>query len=224
MPIRVDLPAPLGPSRAKKSPGSTAGRDALQRLHAVVVGLAQVGDLRGRGSSMAAGPGVRRRRETAVSMSRRVPSLYGLRHCPDPRVANHFPLRLIDSRMLAPSVRHLDFARTTGSRWISSRASSSRCTSTMPDGTPTKRSYSLATMHDHALGPGEAVEIAVSYVAGGAATRLVHGARRRPADPGQRPLRPLLPACRRQQPALPADRHRHRRHALPGDAAATGAA
>jgi len=40
------------------------------------------------------------------------------------------------------------------------------------DGTPTKRSYSLATLHDHALGPGEAVEIAVSYVAGGAATAL----------------------------------------------------
>ena len=41
-----------------------------------------------------------------------------------------------------------------------------------PDGTPTKRSYSLATMHDHALGPGESVQIAVSYVPGGAATAL----------------------------------------------------
>src|SRR5690606_40648840 len=39
------------------------------------------------------------------------------------------------------------------------------------DGTPTRRSYSLATIHDHALGPGDAVEIAVSYVAGGAADR-----------------------------------------------------
>src|SRR5690606_15376212 len=44
-----------------------------------------------------------------------------------------------------------------------------------PDGTPTKRSYSLATIHDHALGPGERVEIAVSYVAGGAATALFEG-------------------------------------------------
>jgi len=43
------------------------------------------------------------------------------------------------------------------------------------DGTATKRSYSLATIHDHAMGPGEAVEIAVSYVAGGAATALFEG-------------------------------------------------
>jgi len=43
------------------------------------------------------------------------------------------------------------------------------------DGTATKRSYSLATIHDHALGPGEAVEIAVSYVAGDAATACFEG-------------------------------------------------
>src|SRR5690606_37312156 len=43
------------------------------------------------------------------------------------------------------------------------------------DGTPTKRSYSLATVHDHAMGPGQAVEIAVSYVPGGAATALFEG-------------------------------------------------
>jgi len=43
------------------------------------------------------------------------------------------------------------------------------------DGTATKRSYSLATIHDHTLGPGELVEIAVSYVAGGAATALFEG-------------------------------------------------
>ena len=45
-PIRVDLPAPLGPSRAKKSPGCTLQRDALERLDAVVVGLAQVSTCR----------------------------------------------------------------------------------------------------------------------------------------------------------------------------------
>jgi NAD(P)H-flavin reductase len=43
------------------------------------------------------------------------------------------------------------------------------------DGTATKRSYSLATLHDHAQAPGDAVEIAVSYVAGGAATALFEG-------------------------------------------------
>ena len=46
-PISVDLPAPLGPSRAKKSPGSTLQRHALERLDAVVVDLAQVGDVQG---------------------------------------------------------------------------------------------------------------------------------------------------------------------------------
>src|SRR5690606_12030918 len=40
------------------------------------------------------------------------------------------------------------------------------------DGTPARRSYSLATIHDQAMGPGEAVEIAVSHVPGGAATAL----------------------------------------------------
>jgi ferredoxin-NADP reductase len=56
-----------------------------------------------------------------------------------------------------------------------------------PDGTATKRSYSLATIHDHALRPGEAVEIAVSYVPGGAATALftrsTKASRSRPAGP-----------------------------------------
>jgi len=87
-------------------------------------------------------------------------------------VANHFPLRLIDSRMLAPSVRHLDFARDDGQPLDFIPGQFIQVHFNYPDGTPTKRSYSLATMHDHALGPGEAVEIAVSYVPGGAATAL----------------------------------------------------
>ena len=87
-------------------------------------------------------------------------------------MANHFPLRLIDSRMLAPSVRHLDFARDDGQPLDFIPGQFIQVHFNYPDGAPTKRSYSLATMHDHALGPGEAVEIAVSYVAGGAATAL----------------------------------------------------
>ena len=42
MPIAVVLPAPLGPSRAKKSPSSTCQIDAVQGPHAVGVGLDQV--------------------------------------------------------------------------------------------------------------------------------------------------------------------------------------
>ena len=87
-------------------------------------------------------------------------------------MANQFPLRLIGSRMLAPSVRHLDFARDDGQPLDFIPGQFIQVHFNYPDGTATKRSYSLATVHDHALGPGEAVEIAVSYVTGGAATAL----------------------------------------------------
>lgn len=83
-----------------------------------------------------------------------------------------FPLRLVGSRMLAPSVRHLVFARDDGQPLDFIPGQFIQVHFQYPDGTPTKRSYSLATIHDHALGPGEAVEIAVSYVPGGAATAL----------------------------------------------------
>jgi ferredoxin-NADP reductase len=72
--------------------------------------------------------------------------------------------------MLAPSVRHLDFVRDDGQPLDFIPGQFIQVHFTYPDGTATKRSYSLATIHDHALGPGEAVQIAVSYVAGGAAT------------------------------------------------------
>jgi ferredoxin-NADP reductase len=84
----------------------------------------------------------------------------------------HFPLRLVGSRMVAPSVRHLDFVRDDGQPLDFIPGQFIQVHFAYPDGTPTKRSYSLATMHDHALGPGESVQIAVSYVAGGAATAI----------------------------------------------------
>ncbi len=87
-------------------------------------------------------------------------------------MANQFPLRLIGSRMLAPSVRHLDFARDDGQPLDFIPGQFIQVHFNYPDGLATKRSYSLATIHDHALGAGEAVEIAVSYVPGGAATAL----------------------------------------------------
>ena len=84
----------------------------------------------------------------------------------------HFPLKLKSRRMLAPSVAHLVFVRDDGLPLDFIPGQFVQVHFHYPDGTPTKRSYSLATIHDHALGPGEAVEIAVSYVAGGAATAL----------------------------------------------------
>jgi ferredoxin-NADP reductase len=90
-------------------------------------------------------------------------------------VANHFPLRLVGSRMLAPSVRHLDFVRDDGLPLDFIPGQFIQVHFNYDDGAATKRSYSLATTHDHALGPGESVQIAVSYVAGGAATHLFEG-------------------------------------------------
>ena len=84
----------------------------------------------------------------------------------------HFPLKLVSSRMLAPSVRHLSFVRDDGQPLDFIPGQFVQVHFHYDDGVATKRSYSLATIHDHALGPGEAVEIAVSYVAGGAATKI----------------------------------------------------
>ena len=87
----------------------------------------------------------------------------------------HFPLKLVDRRMLAPTVAHLSFVRADGQPLDFVPGQFVQVHFHYGDGTPTKRSYSLATIHDHALGPGEAVEIAVSYVPGGAATALFEG-------------------------------------------------
>lgn len=87
----------------------------------------------------------------------------------------HFPLKLISRRMLAPSVAHLTLVRDDGPPLDFNPGQFIQVHFQYADGTATKRSYSLATVHDHALGPGEAVEIAVSYVPGGAATALFEG-------------------------------------------------
>lgn len=87
----------------------------------------------------------------------------------------HFPLKLVSRRMLAPTVGHYTFVRDDGQPLDFIPGQFIQVHFTYADGTATKRSYSLATIHDHALGPGEAVEIAVSYVSGGAATALFEG-------------------------------------------------
>lgn len=87
----------------------------------------------------------------------------------------HFPLKLVDRRMLAPSVAHLTFSRADGQPLDFIPGQFLQVHFAYGDGTATKRSYSLATIHDHTIGPGEHVEIAVSYVAGGAATALFEG-------------------------------------------------
>jgi ferredoxin-NADP reductase len=87
-------------------------------------------------------------------------------------VSAHFPLKLVGRRMLAPTVAHLSFIRDDGALLDYIPGQFLQVHFHYADGTATKRSYSLATQHDHTLGPGESVEIAVSYVSGGAATAL----------------------------------------------------
>lgn len=87
-------------------------------------------------------------------------------------MAEQFPLKLVGSRMLAPSVRHLEFVRDDGQALDFIAGQFIQVHFTYPDGTPTKRSYSLATQHDHAFGVNDSVEIAVSFVPGGAASAL----------------------------------------------------
>ncbi|WP_226467387.1 FAD-binding oxidoreductase [Luteimonas panaciterrae] len=89
----------------------------------------------------------------------------------------YFPLKLVGRRMLAPTVAHLSFVRDDGQPLDFVPGQFVQVHFSYADGTATKRSYSLATIHDHALGPGDIVEIAVSYVSGGAATALFEGLR-----------------------------------------------
>jgi ferredoxin-NADP reductase len=87
-------------------------------------------------------------------------------------MADHFQLRLVDSFMLAPSVRHLVFERVDGELLAFQPGQFLQVHFHYDDGTATKRSYSVATVGDGSS-PVRRIEIAVSYVEGGAATRLL---------------------------------------------------
>ncbi|MHC9083876.1 ferredoxin--NADP reductase [Luteimonas sp. RIT-PG2_3] len=87
----------------------------------------------------------------------------------------HFTLKLTARRMLAPSVAHLVFVRDDGQPLDFIPGQFVQVHFQYADGTATKRSYSLASLHDPANGPGDTVEMAVSYVPGGSATALFEG-------------------------------------------------
>ncbi len=74
--------------------------------------------------------------------------------------------------MLAPSVGHYRFVRDDGEPLPFLPGQFVQVHFQYADGTATKRSYSLATRHDPAQAADATVEIAVSFVAGGAATAL----------------------------------------------------
>ena len=74
--------------------------------------------------------------------------------------------------MLAPTVRHLAFEREDGAPFAFVPGQFLQIHFHYADGKPTKRSYSVATVGD-GKGPVQRIEIAVSYVEGGAATELL---------------------------------------------------
>ncbi|SFS17297.1 Ferredoxin-NADP reductase [Dyella sp. OK004] len=87
-------------------------------------------------------------------------------------MADHFTLRLVASHMLAPAVRHLVFERADGQPLAFVPGQFLQVHFHYDDGTATKRSYSVATVGDGSS-PVQRIEIAVSYVDGGAATKLL---------------------------------------------------
>lgn len=94
-------------------------------------------------------------------------------------MADHFQLRLVDSRMLAPTVRHLVFERADDQPLAFTPGQFLQVHFQYDDGSATKRSYSVATVGDGSPPNGlmevGRIEIAVSYVEGGAATGLLGG-------------------------------------------------
>ena len=86
-------------------------------------------------------------------------------------MADHFTLRLAHSHMLAPAVRHMAFERADGQPFVFVPGQFVQIHFRYADGKPTKRSYSVATVADG--GAVRRIEIAVSYVDGGAATALL---------------------------------------------------
>jgi len=75
--------------------------------------------------------------------------------------------------MLAPAVRHMSFERADGKPFAFVPGQFVQVHFHYEDGKPTKRSYSVATVGHGAPDPVSRVEIAVSYVEGGAATALL---------------------------------------------------
>lgn len=74
--------------------------------------------------------------------------------------------------MLAPAVRHLAFERADGQPFAFVPGQFIQIHFHYADGKPTKRSYSVGTVGD-GTAPVQRIEIAVSYVDGGAATELL---------------------------------------------------
>ena len=87
----------------------------------------------------------------------------------------HFPLKLTARRMIAPTVAHLSFLRDDGQPLPCIPGQFIQIHFEYADGSAAKRSYSIAIGRQPDDAPDAQVDIAVSYVAGGAATALFEG-------------------------------------------------
>lgn len=87
-------------------------------------------------------------------------------------MSEHFPLRLTRSHMLAPQVRHMAFARADGKPFAFVPGQFVQIHFER-DGKALRRSYSIATWPGDPANPAQDLEMAVSYVDGGAATALL---------------------------------------------------
>jgi ferredoxin-NADP reductase len=77
--------------------------------------------------------------------------------------------------MIAPAVRHMVFERADSEPFAFIPGQFIQMHFHYADGKPTKRSYSVATLGSGDAAPVAQIEIAVSYVDGGAATELLGG-------------------------------------------------
>lgn len=84
----------------------------------------------------------------------------------------HFPIKLVERRMLAPTVAHLSLLRDDGQPLACIPGQFIQIHFQYADGSDARRSYSIAVGRALDAAPDARLEIAVSYVAGGAATAL----------------------------------------------------
>lgn len=84
----------------------------------------------------------------------------------------HFPLKLVARRMIAPTVAHLSFERDDGQPLPCIPGQFLQIHFQYADGSAARRSYSIAVGRALDAPADGRVEIAVSYVPGGAATAL----------------------------------------------------
>lgn len=86
-----------------------------------------------------------------------------------------FPIKLVSREDFAPGVMRLCFVRDDGQALDYTPGQFIQIHFPLADGAVARRSYSLATRHDHHIAVGEAVEFVASAVPGGMATALFQG-------------------------------------------------